>query len=118
MDDGIVASIILGICFWGFVSIIKTVFEYRTLNKLVEKSRSEINIGDLDLPDFSGPIHNLKWGIIILLGGFGLVLIHLLDLSSDRPLPYGIESFFIASGFILYFFIEKKSNVKPKNTQS
>ncbi len=118
MDDGIVASIILGICFWGFVSIIKTIFEYRTLNKLIEKTNAEINTRDLNLPKFSSPIHNLKWGIIIFLGGFGLVLIHLLDLSSDSPLPYGIESLCIASGFILYFFIEKSSNSKSKNFQS
>jgi len=118
MDDGIVASIILGICFWGFVSIIKTIYEYRTLNKLVEKSKAEININDLNLPNFSGPIHNLKWGIIIFLGGFGLVLLYFLDLSSDSPLPYGIESIFIAAGFILYFFIEKKAIIKSKNAQS
>jgi hypothetical protein len=117
MDDGIVASIILGICFWGFVSIIKTIFEYRILNKLAEKSKAEINISDFNLPDFSSPIHNLKWGIIIFLGGFGLVLLHFLDLNSDSPLPYGIESAFIASGFILYFFIEKNSNAKSKNVQ-
>lgn len=118
MDDGILASIILGICFWGFVSIIKTVFEYRILNKLVEKSKAEINIKDFNLPNFSSPIHNLKWGLIIFLGGLGLVLLHLLDLGSDSPISYGIESIFIASGFILYFFIEKYSNVKSKNTKS
>ncbi len=118
MNDGIIASIILGICFWGFVSIIKAISEYRILNKLTEKNVAGIKINDLDIPNFSSPIHNLKWGIIILLGGLGLVLLYLLDVSSDSPLPYGIESIFIAFGFIIYFFIEKKSNVESKNTQS
>lgn len=118
MNDGIIASIILGICFWGFVSIIKAFSEYRILNKLAEKNEAGINISDLNLPNLSDPIHNLKWGIIILLGGLGLVLLYVLDLSSDSPLPYGIESIFIASGFILYFFIEKNLNLKSKNTQS
>jgi hypothetical protein len=117
MDDGIVASIILGICFWGFVSIIKTISDFRILNKLAEMSKAEINLSDFKLSNHSNRIYDLKWGIIILLGGSGLILLHFLDLTSDSPLPYGIESVFIASGFILFYFIEKYSNVKFKNSQ-
>ena len=112
MDDGIVASIILGICFWGFVSIIKTISDFRILNKLAEKCKAEINLSDFKLSNHSNQVHNLKWGIIIMLGGSGLILLHVLDLTSDSPLPYGIESVFVASGFILFYFIEKYSNVK------
>lgn len=115
MDDGIIASIILGICFWGLVSIIKTITDYRIREKLAESCKVDLKLNDFELTAYSNRILNLKWGIIILLGGIGLILIHLLDLSSDGPLPYGIESAFIASGFIFYFFIEKYSNVKSLN---
>lgn len=112
MDDGIIASIILGISFWGIISIIKTISDYQTLKKLAESCKADIKLNDFVLPGYSNRILNLKWGIIISLGGFGLILIHFLGLNSETPLPYGIESVFIASGFLLYFFIEKSSNMK------
>ncbi len=116
MDDGLVASIILGICFWGLIGIIKSISEHSLINKLIEKSKEEIKLDSLNLPKtiVGG---NLKWGLVILLGGIGLVLIHYLNLSSESSLPYGIESIFIASGFILLFFIEKYSNTKSEKSQ-
>lgn len=116
MDDGIVASIILGICFWGLIGIIKSISEYRLLNKLIEKTNSEVELDGISILDRLNKVSNLKWGLIILLGGLGLVLIHYLKLSSDSPLPYGIESISIALGFILYFFIEKNLKSNPKKS--
>lgn len=117
MDDGLVASIIIGICFWGFIGIIKSISEYKLLNKLIEKSQTEIEQGDFNLPKYLSRVSSLKWGIIIFLSGIGLVLIHYLDLSSDSPLPYGIESIFIALGFILYFIVERHANTNSKKSQ-
>ena len=116
MDDGLVASIIIGICFWGFIGIIKSISEYKLLNKLIEKSQTEIEPGDFNLPKYLSRASNLKWGIIIFLSGIGLVLIHHLDIDSDSPLPYGIESIFIAIGFILYFLIEKYSDTNSNKS--
>lgn len=117
MDDGITASIILGICFWGFIGIIKSISEHKHIFKLIEKSREDINLNSLNLPNKINTVGNLKWGIIILSGGIGLILIHFLNLSSESPLPYGIESIFIALGFIILFIIEKFSNAKSKKQQ-
>ena len=117
MDDGLVASIILGICFWGFIGIIKSISEYKLHNKLIERSKPEIELDDFNLPNNYRKVSNLKWGIIIFLGGIGLILIHYLKLSSDSPLPYGIESIFIALGFILYFLVERFSISKSKKSQ-
>jgi hypothetical protein len=116
MDDGLVASIILGICFWGLIGIIKSISEYRLTNKLIERSKTEIEPADFNLPNNLNKGSNLKWGIIIFLGGIGLVLIHYLRLSSDSPLPYGIESISIALGFILYFLVERHSNTNSKKS--
>lgn len=117
MDDGLVASIILGICFWGLIGIIKSISEHKFMNKLIEKSKEEIKLDNLNLLNKTSIVGNLKWGIIIFLGGIGLVLIHYLKLSPESPLPYGIESIFIALGFILLFIIEKYSNTKSKKSQ-
>ena len=107
MDDGIVAAIILGVCFWGVVVILKSIFDYRIIRKMVDKSHSEFKLNDLKFPVQQERFQMLKWGVVIMTGGLGLILIYYMDLNSDSPLPYGIESVFIALGFFLYFSVEK-----------
>jgi hypothetical protein len=51
----------------------------------------------------------LKWGIIILFGGIGLVLLEFVPYDANSsPLPYGVEAIFISIGFLLYYLIERK----------
>ena len=46
----------------------------------------------------------LKWGLILLFGGIGLVVMEFLPYNlEDSPLPYGIESIFFAIGFLVYY---------------
>lgn len=50
----------------------------------------------------------LKWGLILLCGGIGLVVLQYLPYSAeDSPLPYGVVTIFIAIGFLSYYFIVK-----------
>jgi purine-cytosine permease-like protein len=57
----------------------------------------------------------LKWGIIILFGGIGLVVLEFVPFDANiSPLPYGIEAIFIALGFLLYYYlVQRKSNSLP-----
>ena len=49
----------------------------------------------------------LKWGSILFSSGLGLVLINYIPYGYGSPLPYGIETMFIAAGFLAYYFIAK-----------
>lgn len=51
---------------------------------------------------------SLKWGLIVLCGGIGLILIDGLGGSPDSPLPYGIFAVSLSVGFLSYYFIVKK----------
>jgi hypothetical protein len=46
----------------------------------------------------------LKWGCVLFMSGFGLVVTHYLSYDEDSVLPYGIEIMFIAAGFLIYYF--------------
>lgn len=50
----------------------------------------------------------LKWGMVVLFGGLGLILLSFVPYDYNSPLPFGIEAVMISSGFLVYYFIEKK----------
>jgi hypothetical protein len=55
----------------------------------------------------------LKWGLILLFGGLGLLVLEFVPQSSENsPLPYGIEAIFIAAGLLCYYFILKRKKQK------
>jgi len=56
---------------------------------------------------------SLKWGIIVLFGGIGLVLLQFIPYSvDDSPLPYGVEAIFVATGFLVYYFVSRSMKEK------
>ena len=50
---------------------------------------------------------SLKWGLLFLTGGLGFILMHVLDVRPDTPLPYGIIAASLSLGFLIYYFIVK-----------
>lgn len=50
----------------------------------------------------------LKWGLIVLFGGLGLIIIDSMGLDGDEAMPYGIEAVCISVGFLIYYAMMKK----------
>jgi hypothetical protein len=51
---------------------------------------------------------SLKWGLIVLCGGIGLIIIDALGVTPDSPLPYGVFAVSLSIGFLSYYFMVKK----------
>lgn len=49
----------------------------------------------------------LKWGIILLFGGIGLIVLEFLPYNENSPLPYGVMTVFVSLGFLSYYFLVK-----------
>lgn len=49
----------------------------------------------------------LKWGIILLFGGIGLIVLEFLPYNENSPLPYGVMTVFVSLGFLSYYFFVK-----------
>lgn len=49
----------------------------------------------------------LKWGIILLFGGIGLIVLQFLPYDENSPFPYGVMTVFVALGFLTYYFLMK-----------
>jgi hypothetical protein len=51
---------------------------------------------------------SLKWGLIILFSGIGLIVISALDVSPDSTTPYGIFAVALSVGYLLYYYMMKR----------
>lgn len=49
----------------------------------------------------------LKWGIILLFGGIGLIVLEFVPYNENSPLPYGVMTVFVSLGFLTYYFLMK-----------
>jgi len=54
----------------------------------------------------------LKWGLLFLSGGISFILMEVLNVRPDTPLPYGIFTVALSLGFLTYYFIVKKETPK------
>ena len=107
MEDIIVPIGILSVLFFGIVSIIRAITDYQLRRKLIQLGHVDQPVSGVLRPAQDGRLTALKWGLIILFGGVGLIVISLFDMD-DSPLPFGIEAVSIAIGFLTYYFISKK----------
>jgi hypothetical protein len=51
---------------------------------------------------------SLKWGLLFLSGGIAFILMHVIDVRPDTPLPYGIFTVSLSLGFLIYYFLVKR----------
>jgi len=116
--------VIVGTVFFGVYSLIKVFTDYLLKRKIVKAGHIE-KAGILDPIVSSGEVNrypNLKWGLVALLAGAGLILIEILSRTgaivwqdgSDSFLPFGIELVAISLGFLIYFFIVNAKNMKSR----
>jgi len=54
---------------------------------------------------------SLKWGLIILFGGIGMIIVDpIIEQNDSTTMPIGILGISISLGFLVYYFIVKKFN--------
>ncbi|MFH1297295.1 MAG: hypothetical protein ABIJ04_08500 [Bacteroidota bacterium] len=117
--------VIVGIVFFGVYSLIKVFTDYLLKRKIVKTGHIE-KAGILETPPGqtgeSNRYPNLKWGLVALMAGAGLILIEIFyrtgaitwEDGRDSFLPFGIELVAIALGFLIYFFIVNAKGMKGR----
>ena len=91
-----------------FVSILTN---YSLKKKLIDKDLLNTDAGNLFQSENSKQ-NALKWGLIILFAGIGLIIIDAMGLDGDDAMPWGIESVCVALGFLAYYTLMKKESDK------
>ncbi|MEQ8584337.1 MAG: DUF6249 domain-containing protein [Marinoscillum sp.] len=101
---------ILGTLSVGIVLIIKTLTEYFLRKKMVEKGLVGNDAGELLRKQAENKYAALKWGLIILFGGLGLMIIEAIPYDASSTLPYGVLATSLSLGFLIYFGLVQKMN--------
>jgi hypothetical protein len=113
MSEQIGAAIVTAVVFFGIYSLLKVLTDYLLRRKIVNSGHME-KAGILEAVEGeTNKYPTLKWGLVTLFAGVGMILIQILsraghlnwDQGADAFLPVGIELVFIAAGFLIYFFI-------------
>ena len=103
------------VVFSGIYYILSLISEHLLKRKLIKAEQYE-RVGILDNPkpatEEVNKYPSLKWGLVALMAGLGLILVEWLryydaDLVDYRNsvLPFGILLVFVSLGFLIYFFI-------------
>lgn len=102
----LVPVLIVGIIFFSIAYIIESTQKHRLRSRIVSSGLTDEKvIKGLFAGQKDNKYSSLKWGLIILFAGIGLVVLEFIPYNYDSPLPYGIVGGFIALGFLIYFFV-------------
>ncbi len=116
MEDIIVPVVAMISVFGSIVLFIKILTDYWLRKRMVDKGATDENAVQLLKQHVSegGKYGALKWGLIILFGSFGLIVINFLPYNYDyeTSMPWGIFAFFLALGFLVYYFYVKRETEK------
>lgn len=105
-----VEVLVIALIIYGIITLVKSIADYKLKRKILDKD----NIEGVTFPSFGEPQTNydripfLKWGLIILFTGGGLILMEILGFSLrsyQSSLPFGIVLVSVALGFLTYFGI-------------
>ncbi len=107
--------LITAIVFFGIYQLIKVFTDFLLKRKIIKSGHLE-HAGILEpvkLNQEENRYPTLKWGLVALMAGVGLILIESLSWGGafkwvkdyNSMMPLGIELVFIAAGFLIYFFI-------------
>jgi hypothetical protein len=101
------------------LSVIIVITNYLLKRRLIQSGNLDTESQKLLSKSFINmKFDNLKWGLVILFSGIGLVVIEFLPERhvENSSLAIGIELIFIAIGFLTYFFYVKDKEVPKGRT--
>ncbi|GAB4244524.1 MAG: hypothetical protein Tsb0034_22730 [Ekhidna sp.] len=110
MDDFVPILGIIAV-FGSAIMFVSLITNYALKRKLIDKGLVGSESANLFQTE-SGKQNSLKWGLIILFAGIGLIIIDAMGLDGDEAMPWGIEAVCVALGFLLYYSIVKKESDK------
>ncbi len=117
MNIDLTAIFIVCSMFYLIGFIIETIFKNRVRSKIIASGMTD---GKFLENLFTKPqnldsrYQSLKWGIIMLFAGTGLIILEFIPYKYESPLPFGILTTSIALGFLVYYLIMESKNARKE----
>ena len=108
MDELIPIVAIISV-FGSVIMFVTILTNYSLKRKLIDKGMVNPETANLFRSE-NGKQNSLKWGLIILFSGIGLIIIDSMGLDGDEAMPWGIEAVCVSVGFLLYYAIVKRES--------
>ncbi len=113
LKEVLMAPAILGSLGGAVYFFVKVMTDYILKKKMIEKGFvNDDTQAIFKQHTAENKFSSLKWGLIILFGGFALILMEYIPAGHDSPLPYGLFAVAVSLGFLIYYFIVKKELAK------
>jgi hypothetical protein len=97
-------DIIGGLFFLVVGFMVDSLFTYLLKKRLIDSGQIDKTSLDLLLKPIRSTSEPLKWGLLLLFGGLGLVIVEFVPYPANTSsLPYGIVSVCLAIGFLTYY---------------
>lgn len=113
-SDIAIATVFLAVI-TGVVLIIMAILNHRVKIRMINAGYVDENAVKLLSSSENLKFDALKWGIILLFGGIGLILLEYIPYPEQSPLPFGIETVCLAIGFLAYYFITRAESKRSNN---
>ncbi|WP_462265998.1 DUF6249 domain-containing protein [Mucilaginibacter sp.] len=118
MNADITAMVVIPSILGGFLLIIQAILNHRVKMRLISAGHVDENsVKLLNNSAASLKFDTLKWGLILLFGGIGLILLQYIPYQSDSTLPFGIEAVCVAIGFLVYYGLTRNQIKKELYSQ-
>ncbi|HMI04654.1 MAG TPA: DUF6249 domain-containing protein [Pedobacter sp.] len=111
MEQNLAVALMFIVSVIALTIIIIALLNHRLKSRMVRLGvMEESAIKELNRINYVFKLDPLKWGLILLFGGLGLILLNYIPYPTDSLLPYGVEAVFLSFGFISYFYLSRKAN--------
>ncbi|QMW04551.1 hypothetical protein [Spirosoma foliorum] len=89
--------------------IINSLFSYLLRKRIIDSGQIDKEALEVLLKPIGSTTESLKWGLLLLFGGLGLVILEFIPYEvHNSSLPYGIEAICLALGFLTYYLWMRK----------
>ena len=111
MDQNLAVALMFTASVIAVTIIIIALLNHRLKSRMVKLGvMEESAIKELSKMNYAFKLDPLKWGLLLLFAGLGLILLYYIPYRPDSLLPYGVEAVFLSFGFISYYYLSKKAN--------
>lgn len=102
--EEIIPIFAMSVFFGTIIIFTKTLTDFSLKKRLIERDMVNAETADL-FKKVSTKQNSLKWGLVVLFAGLGLIINSYVTFAETSPLPFGIEAVCIAIGFLIYYYI-------------